>query len=455
MSDKIRKQLFAVALAVVLIGSVVAGGAVVAAQTDAGNETDGNETEADGTEVDANETEADANETEAAGNETEADANETEADANETEADANETEADANVTEAGANETEAAGNETDAGANETEAGDEVAADNETIDTQNTSYLRIAHATADVSAVNVSIDNETVLSNVSYGTVSEYQTFEAGDHNVTITAAVDQAVLFEGNVTLDPRTVTTLAATVNESENVSDEDDVEVEPVLYEDDAYKPEDGESAIRVVHLSTAAPNLTITAQDEGTDLTKNLSYQNASEYVTLPEGDYALEIRAEGDTEPLHTINVTLEGGTAYSEFVLGYLSPDSPDFTLTEDATTTVNLPSEDGEAAETEEEETEEEETEEEETEENETAAEGNETVGAENETAGDANETDGAENETVGNETAGNETVGNETAGNETAGNETGAAEADGNETGAEEEDGNETGAEENESDGA
>ncbi|SFR92268.1 protein of unknown function [Halomicrobium zhouii] len=390
MSDNRRTKVVAVALAVTLLASVFAGGAIVAAQTD-GNET-GNETE---TEADdgLNETETEAddglNETDT---ETEADdgLNETET---ETEDGLNETE---NETDAGLNETET---ETEAGVNETDdedeeepeaesdvgiiadddenetenvtdaRGDEPAAANETtdeMDTQQTTYLRVVHGAPDVDAVDVSIDNETVLEEVPYGAVSDYLTLQAGEYNVTVTTSEDDEVVYSENVTLDPRTVTTFAATSGEmtdedeadEEEADEEETPELEAATFNDNAYEPADGEAAVSVVHLSPDAGNVDVTVEGSDVVLADNLSYQNASDYVTVPEGDYTVEVRMEGDEEGsniLETFDVTVEGGTAYSAIALGYDQPPadsqrSLNLTAAEDATTTVNLPGEDNETA---------------------------------------------------------------------------------------------------------
>ena len=390
MSDNRRTKVVAVALAVTLLLSVFAGGAIVAAQTD-GNETDGNETDAGLNETDTeaddglNETDTET-ETDAGLDETE---NETDAGLNETE---NETETE---TDAGVNETET---ETDAGVNETENeteeepeaesdvgiiaddnetenetdadANETAAENETtdgeMDTQQTTYLRVVHGSPEVDAVDVSVDNQTVLEEVPYGAVSDYLTLEAGEYNVTVTTSEDDEVVYSEDVTLDPRTVTTFAATSGEmtdeeaDEEETDDETPELEAATFNDNAYQPEDGEAAVSVVHLSPDAGNVDVTVEGSDVVLADNLSYQNASDYLTVPEGDYTVEVRMDGDEEGsniLETFDVTVEGGTAYSAIALGYDQPPadsqrSLNLTAVEDATTTVTLPGDDGEANET-------------------------------------------------------------------------------------------------------
>lgn len=217
-------------------------------------------------------------------------------------------------------------------------------------TQETSYLRVAHASPDAPAVDVAVDNETVLTNVSFGAVSEYMALDSGNHTVTITANGTDTVVFEDTVTLDRRTVTTLAA----SGEVSEDADMAFEPVTYNDNAWTPAENESAVSVIHLSPDAPAVDVTANDGAVVLADNLSYQDASDYVSVPEGTHTVEIRentADENGTVVATVNVTVEEESAYSALALGYLTPedepaDTPfQVSMTEDATTTVHLPSE--------------------------------------------------------------------------------------------------------------
>jgi hypothetical protein len=219
------------------------------------------------------------------------------------------------------------------------------------DEQATSYLRVVHASPDAPEVNVSVDNETVLSDVAFGTVSDYLTHEAGTYNVTVSAAEDpDTVVFEGEVTLDPASVTTLAA----SGEISEDAATSFEPVLFDDNAVEPAANQSALSVVHLSPDAPAVDVTAADGEVVLAENVSFQNASNYVSVPAGDYTVEIRPateDNDGEVVTTVDVSLEDGTAYSAIAVGYLNPDEApadtpfEVLLTEDATKTIHLPSE--------------------------------------------------------------------------------------------------------------
>ena len=361
-------------------------------------------------------------------------------------------------------------------------------------TQQTSYLRVAHFSPDAPAVNVSLGNETVVSGAEFGNVTEYMSVPAGTHNVTITAEGQPSnVLFEGNVTVEPRMVATISA----SGEFTTDSDTEFQPVVFENDAWEPEDDMAAVSVVHLApdagpvdvvvvegpegenetetdavgeateteaegeatetpaegeetdaegeeteTPAEGEETDAESEatetdaegeendteavgeeadtmvanGTVLASGVTFQNASDYMNVPAGNYTLEIRSNETNETLATVELSVEGGNTYSAVAAGYANPDeSPagaSFQLVplQDATTTVSLPAAEEPAEENETEAP---------AEENETEAPGEETEtpDEETETPGEETETEapGEETETPGEETPTEEEPGEET----------------------------------------
>ncbi|PSQ24873.1 hypothetical protein BRD06_07335 [Halobacteriales archaeon QS_9_67_15] len=251
-------------------------------------------------------------------------------------------------------------------------------------TQQTSSLRVAHFSPDAPAVNVTLGNETVASGAEFGNVTDYVSVPAGTHNVTITAEGQPSdVLFEGNVTMEPRMV----ATVSASGEFTTDSDTEFQPVVFEDDAWEPEDDMAAVSVVHLAPDAGSVDVVvaegpegdnetgtdAVDEeteseatetpadgeetdaeseetgtpaegeetdtgavgeetdamavtGTVLASNVTFQNASDYMSVPAGNYTLEIRSNETNETLATVELSVEGGNAYSAVAAGYANPD---------------------------------------------------------------------------------------------------------------------------------
>lgn len=217
------------------------------------------------------------------------------------------------------------------------------------DRQDTSYLRAVHVSPDAPAIDVAIDNETVLEGVQFGNVSDYLTVESGPHNVTITAADDpETVVFDDSVTVDQRSITSLVATGETSENASQA----FEPMAWTADPWTPSENDSVLQVAHLSPDAPTVDVTAGNGSVVLADNLSYGNTSDYTTVPAGNYTVEIRQANETNDgpvVTTANVSLANESAYTAYAVGYLSPeDAPADTAfevvpAEDATVTVQLP----------------------------------------------------------------------------------------------------------------
>ncbi|HKJ59737.1 MAG TPA: DUF4397 domain-containing protein, partial [Halobacteriales archaeon] len=189
--------------------------------------------------------------------------------------------------------------------------------------QDSAFIRVAHVSPDAPPVDVYVDGEQILADVPFGAVSDYAEFPADTYNVTITPAGDnETVVFEGNLTLEARSVSTLFASGEVSENATQP----FEPVLFEDDAFRPAENESAVSVAHMSPDAPTVDVTANNGSVVLAQNLSYQNASEYVTVPAGNHTVEIRPASpgaNATPVFTANVTLENETAYSAIAVGYI------------------------------------------------------------------------------------------------------------------------------------
>lgn len=215
--------------------------------------------------------------------------------------------------------------------------------------QGTAYLRVVHASPDAPAVDVYVDNTSALTDVPFGNVSDYLTLDSGVHTVTITPAGDnQTVVFRGNVTLDPRSASTLYAAGEVSQNAS----TTFGPIVAGNDAFTPGPNTSAVRFVHLSPDAPPVDVTTQNGTEVLADNLSYGNASDYMTVPAGNHTIEIRAAtpgNNGTIVRTVDVSLSNRTAYSAVAVGYLDPETApagtplDVLVTEDASITIHLP----------------------------------------------------------------------------------------------------------------
>jgi len=210
-----------------------------------------------------------------------------------------------------------------AGATAGLAQDDTTPDDETDD--GTAEVRIVHAVPDAPAVNVAVDGETVLENVSFGEASDYLTVDAGARQVTVTAANDsEDVLYDETLPIQEGTYTVAAAG-----EAGEDAERSFTPVVLLDEGEQPGDDEAMVRLAHLAPDAPAVDVTVAETDETLFENVSFANSSDYQTVPGGDYTLEVRpadAEADSEPVASVNVTLDNGTAYTAFAVGYVEPD---------------------------------------------------------------------------------------------------------------------------------
>jgi len=187
-------------------------------------------------------------------------------------------------------------------------------------------LRVAHLSPDAPNVDVYVDSEDpTLADVPFGEVSDYLDVPAGDREVEITAAGDpDTSVFSGPVTVEADADYTVAA-IGE---LSDDGDQPFEPLVLEDD-NSTVDGDSArLRVVHASPDAPAVDVTAAGGEVVLFDGVAY-GESGYTELEANDYTVEIRGDtesNDGEVVADFDESLNGGTVYTAFAAGYLSPD---------------------------------------------------------------------------------------------------------------------------------
>jgi len=183
--------------------------------------------------------------------------------------------------------------------------------------QSDAEVRIIHAVPDGPAVDVYVDDELVFEDVAYGEASDYQSVPEGTQTVTVTRANDSdTVVYEDEIAVESGQ-TTVA--------VGGEVAGDIAAVAPSDDAA-PSDNESAVRLAHLAPDAPAVDVTVAETGDVLFDDVEFGNATEYETVPAGEYELEVRNatdDNDGEVVQTVNVTVEDGEAYTAVATGFL------------------------------------------------------------------------------------------------------------------------------------
>ena len=146
------------------------------------------------------------------------------------------------------------------------------------------------------SVDIYLDDAVVesLTNVPFGTISDYLPIPASNHNVKVYATgTTSDPVIDANVTVASSASYTVAATGALGSITGQV--LEDEPSASCDNAQ--------VRAVRFSADAPAVDVaTAGAAPADaVVKNLEYPNATDYLDLPGGTYNLEIRLAGKGSP----------------------------------------------------------------------------------------------------------------------------------------------------------
>jgi hypothetical protein len=211
-------------------------------------------------------------------------------------------------------ETTASDEETNVSDEETTASDEVPVENRT-------QIRVVHVSPFVPATDVSVDNEPIATNVSFLEASPYVPVEAGDRDFQISLNETGEEIFESNATVQPNTSHTVAIVGT----VTDEQTIDFQPVLLDDDFVVPDENNASVRLVHTAPDVGAVDVTVAETGATVADNVSFRDDGTYVTVPAGNATLEVREEtpdNDGDVIGTFEVSLDGGTVYSAYAVGY-------------------------------------------------------------------------------------------------------------------------------------
>ena len=203
----------------------------------------------------------------------------------------------------------------------------------------TGNVRVAHYSPDAPNVDVYVDGDQVLSDVPFRAISDYMAVPTGSRTVQITAAGDpDTVAFEGDVEVGEGDYTIAAVGELTSE------DSEFRPLVLEDDNSDVGSDTARVRLVHASPDAPAVDVTVAESGDALYDGVPFGESGS-VEVPAGTYTLQVRGDtgsNDGDVVAEFNIELSGGTVYTGFAGGYLTPDdepadgSFDLTLETDA-----------------------------------------------------------------------------------------------------------------------
>jgi len=195
----------------------------------------------------------------------------------------------------------------------------------------TAKVRAFHNSPDTPPVDIYINGAKTLSDVAYGTLSDYLKVPKGTYNLQVKVAPstgsDPAAL-EADVRLG-RKPTTIAAI---GSLTGDGGPLQLKVLRDRDTASRYL---TRLRVAHTSPDAPAVDIQVKLAGRwyRIVRNLEFGETTGYLLLPAWSYRLRIVAAGTNTVVKDLGrVRLRGSTSYTAWAVGFLTPtgDYPGF-----------------------------------------------------------------------------------------------------------------------------
>ncbi len=176
-------------------------------------------------------------------------------------------------------------------------------------------VNLIHASPDAPPVDILVDEEVAVQDLTFGEATGWMALPAGEHHVQVVPTgqmVDVAVI-DATAVLEPDIAYEVVGT-----GAIDVIQAGVYPV---DLTITEDDANAALRIINASSDAPAIDVAAG--GQTLAENLAYPEDSEYLIVPAGSHDLEVRPTGTTDGalLEEPGMELAAGNAYSLFAIG--------------------------------------------------------------------------------------------------------------------------------------
>ncbi len=204
-------------------------------------------------------------------------------------------------------------------------------------------LRAVHMSPDAPAVDVSVDGDIVLEDVTYRQASQFLSLVEGNRNVKILVANTETAVIDATLDLQ----TDMKYTVLAANTVAN-----IEPIVIADGIESPTDGFAAITVVHGAPSAPPVDVyvsAPDDDFSSLSPTLvdvPFKANSGELELPAGDYRVRVTLSGASSVIYDSGtISLASGVEYMAIAAessGGLSPIGLTILTDLDSTPFVNV-----------------------------------------------------------------------------------------------------------------
>ena len=192
-------------------------------------------------------------------------------------------------------------------------------ESEDVDNNETKVM-LVHASPNAPAVDVSINNNKVASNLSYPGNTDYIAINPGANNIKVALAGTSLNAIDTNINLTANGAFSIFAIDSVSKGKA---------VIVADNLTAPAAGKAHVRFFHFSPNAPAIDI-AVAGGPVLFSNRSFNDQaantsfSNFTAVDAGTYNFEVRPAGSSTVMIPVsNVKLDAGKIYTVFAKGFV------------------------------------------------------------------------------------------------------------------------------------
>jgi hypothetical protein len=182
------------------------------------------------------------------------------------------------------------------------------------------YVSLYHASPDAPGIDILMENNRInFYPLRYADYTGYLNFYSGERQMRVSPYDAANVVLDTMLTFEEGEAYSLFY-VNEFSKIN--------TLLVEDEFVSPEEGNSAIRVIHLSPDAPNINVVriAGQDSMAIAENGTYLQATDFEIVPSGIQSFEVLSPDSDQVLLSIpDVNLLSNRVYTIIARGFNSP----------------------------------------------------------------------------------------------------------------------------------
>ncbi|EJQ93851.1 hypothetical protein IGW_02564 [Bacillus cereus ISP3191] len=179
-----------------------------------------------------------------------------------------------------------------------------------------SHIRFFHSAANTPAVDILVNGQKVIKNISFKQFSPYLTLVQGKYRIDIVPVENETPIFSALVPIMGNHTYTFAT-------INNDNHLQLQPML--DNTHLPA-GQAKIRFAHFSPDTPVVNVSLKD-GDHLFENVLFKQITDFLEVSPGTADIEVSLADNQSILLTIpDFKVEPNIIYTISILGYSTKD---------------------------------------------------------------------------------------------------------------------------------